>query len=203
MRAIRIRQAQTSTQMRTGRDRTRRAYTALELIIVLAILGILAVMSIPKANVAQFRVDSGARLVRSVLQRAQRLAITRQFDVIVSFDVWKNRVRLVEDVNNNSRVDAGERVVWRSLEDSVHFAIPPRGINGSATAPVVGSSLKTIDGMPSIIFRRDGAASTDLEAYLTSKRALGSDYRGVQVVQSTGRTDWFRYLRAAWKQASL
>jgi hypothetical protein len=121
----------------------------------------------------------------------------------VSFNVAKNSIRLVEDVNNNDHVDPGERASWRTLEDSVHFAVPPKGINGTVAAAVVGSNIKTIDGMPSVVFRRDGAASTDLEAYLTSKRAKNDDYRGIQVIQSTGRADWYKFLSAVWKPASL
>jgi hypothetical protein len=59
------------------------------------------------------------------------------------------------------------------------------------------------DGMPTVIFRRDGAASSDLEVYVVSSRALPDDFRAIQVVQSTGRTDWFRYLNDHWKAGSI
>jgi hypothetical protein len=57
--------------------------------------------------------------------------------------------------------------------------------------------------MPTVIFRRDGAASSDLEVYVVSSRALPDDFRAIQVVQSTGRTDWFRYLNDHWKAGSI
>ena len=53
------------------------------------------------------------------------------------------------------------------------------------------------------IFRRDGAASTDLEVYIASSKELANDWRAIQVVQSTGRTDWFRYLAGLWKAGSI
>jgi prepilin-type N-terminal cleavage/methylation domain-containing protein len=181
----------------------RQGFTVLELLIVIAIIAIIATLAYPKVNFQQFQVDAGARLVRLVLQNAQRVAVTRQYDVVVSFDVDNRRIRVLEDNNNNDAVDGTERVTWRNLEDSVHFVAPATGINGPVAAPISGSNVKTIDGMPSVVFRRDGAASSDFEVYLTSKRAKPNDTRGVQVIQSTGRTDWYRYINSKWKQGSL
>ena len=182
---------------------SRRGFTVLELLIVVAIIGIIATLAFPKVNFTQFQVDAGARLIRINLQNAQRLAVARQYDVIVSFNLAKNSMRIVEDGNNNGAIDGGERVSWRSLEDNVHFAVPITGLNGAAGGSVIGSNLKTIDGMPSVIFRRDGAASSDVEIYLTSKRAKSNDYRAVQVVQATGRSDWFKYIGSKWKRGNL
>jgi len=148
-------------------------------------------------------VDSGARTVRVALQNAERLAVTRQFDVVVSFDVAGKRMRILEDGNNNDAVDNGERITYAALEDGVHCKIPPAGRSGPVTSPIFGSNIKTIDGMPSIVFRRDGAASTDLEVYLASSKELANDWRAIQVVQSTGRTDWYRYLNSLWKAGSI
>ncbi|HEY2896107.1 MAG TPA: hypothetical protein VGJ12_03150, partial [Gemmatimonadaceae bacterium] len=61
----------------------------------------------------------------------------------------------------------------------------------------------TVDGMPTIVFRRDGTASSDLEVYLASSKELADDWRAIQVVQSTGRTDWYRYLNNLWKVGSI
>ena len=57
--------------------------------------------------------------------------------------------------------------------------------------------------MQIVIFLRDGAASTDLELYLASIKERANDWRAIQVVQSTGRTDWFRYLAGLWKAGSI
>ncbi|HXY30987.1 MAG TPA: GspH/FimT family pseudopilin [Gemmatimonadaceae bacterium] len=181
----------------------RRGFTVLELMIVIALISIVAAFAYPKVNFQQFQVDAGARLMRLTMQNAQRLAVTRQYDVVVSFDLANRRMRVLEDGNNNDAVDGGERVTWHNLEDSVHFATPPVGVNGAVATSIVGSNVKTIDGMPSIVFRRDGAASSDMEIYLTSKRAKANDYRGVVVVQSTGHTDWYRYINSRWLQASF
>jgi prepilin-type N-terminal cleavage/methylation domain-containing protein len=185
------------------RSSPRKGFSAIELLIVCAIVGIFATLAYPRVNFTQFQVDSGARTVRVALQNAERLAVTRQYDVVVSFDVANKRVRIVEDGNNNDIVDAGERVTYAALEDGVHFKIPPAGLSGPVAASVNGSNLKTVDGMPTIVFRRDGAASSDLEVYLASSKELANDWRAIQVVQSTGRTDWYRYLNNLWKAGSI
>jgi prepilin-type N-terminal cleavage/methylation domain-containing protein len=182
---------------------SRRGFSAIELLIVCAIVGIFATLAYPRVNFTQFQVDSGARTVRVSLQNAERLAVTRQYDVVVSFDVNNKRMRILEDGNNNDAVDAGEHVTYAPLEDGVHFKKPPAGLSGPVAGAVVGSNLKTIDGMPSVIFRRDGAASTDLEVSIASSKELANDWRAIQVVQSTGRTDWFRYLAGLWKAGSI
>jgi prepilin-type N-terminal cleavage/methylation domain-containing protein len=184
--------------------RARRGFTVLELLIVCSIIAILVMFALPKVNFTQLQVDAGARLVRITLQNAQRLAVTRQYDVVVSFDTVTKRIRVLEDKNNNATVDSDERVTWRALEDSVRFAVPPSGMDGAAAgAPVNGTNLKSVDGMPSVIFRRDGAASTDVDVYVTSRRAKADDYRGIRVVQSTGRTEWRKYVGGQWRAASL
>ena len=176
---------------------------------VVTLLGIVASFAIPRVNFAQYRTDAAVRLARATMQRAERLAVTRQFNIIVSFDVPRSAIRLVEDANNNSLVDAGERLEWKGLEDGVKLVPPPIGLSGTTAAGVAGSGLRMLDGMPSVIFRRNGAASTDLELYLSGgdQGAVGStsgpDFRAVSVVQSTGRVKAFRYVGGAWKVAEL
>jgi prepilin-type N-terminal cleavage/methylation domain-containing protein len=181
----------------------RRGFSAIELLIVCAIVGIFATLAYPRVNFTQFQVDSGARTVRVALQNAERLAVTRQYDVVVSFDTVGKRLRILEDGNNNDAVDNGERVTYAALEDGVHFKVPPAGLSGPVGSAVIGSNLKSVDNMPTIVFRRDGAASTDLEIYLASSKEKLNDWRAIQVVQSTGRTDWYRYLNNLWKAGSI
>ena len=181
----------------------RSGFTVIELLIVLTIISIIVTFAFPKVNFTQFQVDAAARGVRSSLQNAERLAISRQYDVIVSFDIANARVRLLEDANNNGTADPLERATYFVLESGVRFLKPPVGVNGAATSAIIGNDVKTIDGMPSVIFRRDGAANTDLEVYFTSARARPADFRAVTVVQSTGRTDWYKYIDAAWKAGNL
>src|SRR6185437_1086522 len=136
------------TRALRSRHRPNRAFTVIELMIVIAIIGIVAAFAYPKVNFTQFRVDAAARTVRVALQNAERLAVTRQYDVVVSFDTTNRRIRVLEDNNNNATVDAGEHVTYASLEDSVHFAVPPTGVSGTASGSIDGSSIRIINNMP-------------------------------------------------------
>ena len=188
-------------------DRARTAppgFTLIELVLVIAVVGILAVLTYPRVDFTQFQMDSGARVMRTTLQNAQRLAITRQFDMVVSFNLAAHRIPVLEDRNNNNAADADERVTWRSFDDSVHFAVPPAGLDrGVPSSPVAGSGVIELDGMPSVVFRRDGAAGTELDVYLASKRARSKDYRAVHLVRATSGTEWYRYIDSECKKASL
>jgi prepilin-type N-terminal cleavage/methylation domain-containing protein len=180
-------------------DHDRRlGYTLVELMIVVVLVGMLAVVATPRGYFTTYQLDASARSVRIALQNAQRLAVTRQLNVIVSIDVDNNRIRILEEANNNGSINSGERVTWVTLESGAHFSTPPAGIWGSVSGPVVGAGLGTVSGLPSVIFRRDGAASSDVEVYLNSARAGPNDFRGITVVQATGRTDWYKYIGSKW-----
>jgi Tfp pilus assembly protein FimT len=173
------------------------------MLIVIAIMGIVSAIAIPRINTTQFHQDAGARITRTALQIAGRLAVTRQYDIIVSFDVPRSMMRIAEDMDNNGAVDSGEHISWKALEDGAIFAVPATGLSGTPLGAIDGSGLTTIDGMPSMIFRRNGATSTAAVIYIGSVRNQPHDFRAVTVAQSTGRTDWYRYANAGWKEAGI
>lgn len=182
----------------------RRAFTIIELIVVMAMLAILAAMGLPRLRTTGYKADAAAQLTRSLLQAAQRDAITRQSNVIVSIDTAFQRVRVVQDGNNNDAIDAGERVQWRRLEEGTRFAAPTMGrVGGAALAvPYAGTALRTVSALPSIVFRRDGSASSDAEFYLTLRTAVPNEYRAIVVAPATGRVDIYRYGGTAWVRAT-
>jgi type II secretory pathway pseudopilin PulG len=167
---------------------------------VVVLLAILATMALPKARTATYRADAAALLARTLLQNAQRNAITRQSNVIVSFDTVYARLRIVEDYNNNDTLNTTDRVTFRRLEEGARFATPPMGRVGGGTAdsPVQGSALRVVSALPGVIFRRDGSASTDLELYVTMRAAVPTDYRALMVAPTTGRVDVYRWSGSAW-----
>ncbi|MHB1097685.1 MAG: pilus assembly FimT family protein [Gemmatimonadaceae bacterium] len=178
----------------------RRGFSIIELLIVMVLLAILATMAIPRARTTTYRADAAALLARTLLQHAQRNAITRQSNVIVSFDTVYARLRLVEDYNNNDTLNTTDRVSFRRLEEGARFARPPMGRVGgaSATSAVEGTALRTVSALPGVIFRRDGSASSDLELYLTMRTTVNTDYRALIVSPTTGRVDVYKWGGSSW-----
>jgi Tfp pilus assembly protein FimT len=169
---------------------------------VVSVVAIVAAFGFPKINLHRFRLDAGVRVIQTSLQQAEREAVKRQHNFVVSFDVLGKRVRILDDQNNNNTADGTERVVWRTLDDGIKFHPPPAGFFGGASAEVAGTKLTTVNGYPSIIYRRDGAASTDLQVYITSTRGQNGDFRLLSVTRATGRVDWYRY-GSGWKRGSI
>jgi prepilin-type N-terminal cleavage/methylation domain-containing protein len=181
----------------------RAGFTLIEMLIVVSIVGILAALALPRLKAAQYDADAGMRTVEIALQQAQRVAIVRQTDVMVSFDTTGRRIRVVYDANNNHQVDPGETVRWTQLQDGTRFILPPAGVQLSASASVVGSSLASRDNYPTVYYHRDGAVSSELELYLSSYRINKSDMRAIHVRQATGRVQSYRYNGSTWIGAGL
>lgn len=184
------------------RNRSRRGITLVEVIVTVAVIAIIAGFGLPRVNLHRFRLEAAVRVLQTTLQQAEREAVKRQHDFVVGFDVAGKRVRILDDQNNNNKADGTERVVWRTLDDGIQFANPPAGFNGGAAVSVTGTKLTIVDGFPSVIYRRDGAASTDAQLYITSTRNQNGDFRLLAITRATGRVDWYRYGNG-WKRGSI
>ena len=171
---------------------SRRGFTLFELLTVLTMMGVVASMAIPRLRVSRYRIDAAAQQVRSVFQTAQRTALTRQFDVIVSIDTIKGELRIAEDKNNNGSIEASEWKFWRPSGEGNRFAVPGVGLRGPVTTSVVGGTLKSIDNLPSVIFHRDGSTSSDAEIYIASAYKGQMDFCVIELTRSTGRTELYR-----------
>ena len=182
----------------------RAGFTLIELLIAMVIISIIAGLAIPRIDFSGLRSDAGARLVRTTLTNASRLAVLRQHDVIVSFDATKQGLLVIEDANNNGTIDSGERTSWKPLEDGVGFYVPKKGVGGGTpSATVTGTNLKSIGGLPSVVFHRSGSSSSGVEAYLSMPRGVDTDARAVMVTQSTGRVDWYRNTANGWRPGGV
>ena len=178
---------------RAAQNRSRSGFSMIELVVVLVIMGVFAGLAIPKVNAGRSRADAAAQQVRSVFLTAQRTSLTRQYDVIVSFDTAKSAVRIGEDTDNNGKIIGVEWKFWRSIGDG-KFMIPPVASDNTTkpTASIVGT-FRSVDLMPSVVFHRDGSASTDAEIYVgTIFKNQKPDWRMVTLARPTGRSDMFR-----------
>jgi prepilin-type N-terminal cleavage/methylation domain-containing protein len=188
-----------------GITRRRRGLTVIEMVMVIAVIGIMAAVAVPKFNINRYRADGAGRLGLILLQEAQRNAITRQSNVIVSFDSAYNRLRVVQDYNNNDTINTGELIQYRKMADGARFAKPnwsgAVGADGATpSGAVTGTGLMTISGFPTVIFRRDGSASGNVRVFITTNVGFKTEFRELIVTQSTGRTDLYKFNGSSWIQ---
>ena len=177
----------------------RGGFSLLEIMTTLVIVGLIMGWTFIKLDPRRNQADAGLVLVRTVMQQAMRNSVQRQHDIMVSFDTTGRRIRYVEDVNNNGVVDVGERVLWKPLENQTKFAAPATLIAGSYTAAsVVGARLRSVDGYPTVIARRGGSLSSDLQVFVTTLRGARDDFRAIAVTQPTGRVESYTYAGGTW-----
>jgi prepilin-type N-terminal cleavage/methylation domain-containing protein len=178
----------------------RRGFSMVELLTTLIIMGIIAGLAVPRIDMSRLRSDAALRQITTLMVQAQRTALSKQSNVIISVDAPNSRLRLVEDRNNSNTYDAGDRMVWMALEPGVKFVTAPAPLDG-LSGIVTFARPRLVDSYPSVIFRRNGAASSDGVMFISSKPSDIGATRGVTITQSTGRALGFKYSGTVWVQA--
>ncbi len=179
-----------------------RGFTLVELLIALTLMSILAAVAIPNMGIGRHQAEAAMQTLGSDLLAAQRMAITRQHDIIVEFDVDQRTIHIVDDANNDGTHQSDEHQSSHSLGDGVAFG------HGGAPAHPIGSGPITFtqrtDGNPSVTFHRDGSASEAGGIYVQSARDLAAGSadgaRLLVVDRATGRASWFRCSGGAWQR---
>jgi prepilin-type N-terminal cleavage/methylation domain-containing protein len=181
----------------------RQGFTIIELLIVMIVIGVIASFVAPRVNLARYQVESGMLGVGTTLIAAQRLSVLRGYDVIIGFDVPNASIRVHEDSNRNGLIDAGERVRRMPLGEHVVFGRGSAPAFDIGTGPVTFTEIR--DGLPCLVFHRNGSANQAQGFYLTSQRAVRSgthpeDARLVVIDRATGRINWYRYGPPSWRR---
>jgi len=178
-------------------------FTLIEILLVLAVVGILVSVAMPRINLDRFRIDSGVHTVASAIAASRSQAILQQHDMVLIFDEANREFRVLTDANNNGVADSGESLRTVDLEDGVTYG---RGGAKKLTSDDgnVTFELK-IGGLPALRFHRNGSASEEGVIYITSMRAAqGSsfpeDTRALKIERSTGRVTCYTYRTLSWEE---
>jgi type II secretory pathway pseudopilin PulG len=181
------------------------AFTLVEIVIALTLIGLMLAMGLPRLDLTRYRADAAVQNLRSVLMQAQRTALLRQYDVVITIDTVNGALKTFEDANNDGIIQSSEHKRTYTLSDGMTFATPVTGLDSAGTPAVSGAQLGSLNALPSVTFHRDGAASSDLQLYLASPAGPNRTWRAIRLTQSTGRSDWYRYNVKAgtWVQGGL
>ena len=178
-------------------------WTLLELVVVVGLIGVLTGIALWRLDVARYQVNAGIRSAGLALVAAQREAMVKHYNVVVTFDETAESFHILYDKNNNFVRDAGEVTRSVKLDDRVVFGL------GGAVPRAFGSAAvdfdRTIGGLQALIFYRNGSASYGGGFYLTSRRAMAAsqysdDTRALEIERATGRIQWWQYDAGTWTQ---
>ncbi|MDZ4864960.1 MAG: prepilin-type N-terminal cleavage/methylation domain-containing protein [Gemmatimonadota bacterium] len=179
--------------------------TLVELLLVVIIMSIITGLAIPRLNLEGYKVSSAVRGVTASLSYAQRLAVSLQHDIRVSFDAPNRRIRVHEDANNNGVMDINERITYTNLEDGVTFGrggAPAITYTDGVSGPLTFNFTRTQGGLPLVVFRRDGTVSESGGFYLNTIKSIAqgttSSVRAGEMIRSSGRVIWYSYATTSW-----
>lgn len=180
-----------------------RGFTLIEMLLVIVILGFLLLIVAPRIDLQKFAVESAMQSVGTTLLAAQRLAVTRQHNIIVAFDTSAQAIRTLDDANNNGRADSGEHARVVPLNEHIVFGLGGAPLFGGWAGPV--SFTRLFGNLPAVTFHRDGSASEAGAVYLTTARAArgpgyAGDTRVIETDRATARVSWYRAAPPTWKR---
>lgn len=175
-------------------------FSLAEMLFVVVIIGILASMVTPLFAPGRWRADSAVQELAMSLNAAQRLAVLRQHDVVVTFDVAGGVIRIHRDVNNDGIRDTGEDFRVQELPETMGFGGDGAPSLAQGTGPVSFAAGGTD---PTLTFHRNGSASASGVIYV--RPLLGSlsldpeAVRALTVERATGEVRCYSYRTGSWE----
>lgn len=134
------------------------------------------------------------------LNAAQRLAVLRQHDVVVTFGLADHFIRLHRDANNDGVEDPGEDVRIHELPETMGF-----GGDGAPALPQGAGPVSFAPGKasPTLTFHRNGSASASGAIYLRPMvGSMSTDpeaVRALTIERATGQVRCYSYRTGLWE----
>ena len=177
-------------------------FTLVELVFVMLIVGILGTLVLPLVTPGRWRSDTAVHTLSVSLNAAQRLAVLRQHDVVVTFAPAARALRVHHDANNNGDVDLGEETQVVALPETIGFG--PGPVPALPEGPGI-ASFAGAPGAPRLTFHRNGSASETGAVYLRplqgSQAGRPEAVRALTVERATGLVRCFSFRPGHWENA--
>lgn len=181
---------------------SRRGFTLVEVLLVLAIVGIIITIAAPALSPDRWRSDGAVQSVAIAMNAAQRTAVLRQHDVVMTFDLNGDVIQVHHDTNNDGTVDSGENTRLIDMPETIGFAN-----SGADQLPQGSGPISWASGSddPTLTFYRNGSTSTEGVVYLSPvrgrKASVAKSARAVTVERATGVVRCWSFRNGSWEGA--
>ena len=124
------------------------------------IAGVVTAIAFWKLDIARYQINGDMLSVGTALIAAQREAVAKQYNLIVTFDTTNNDLRIVFDQNNNGKLDVGtERSRMLFLGNQVRYGLGTAPPMSWGSVPITFTQTEGTSGNPAVTFLRNGSAS--------------------------------------------
>ena len=186
-------------------ERTRRGFTLIEMLLTIAMIGIISAIALPRVNLSRIRSKAAVQSMGTTMIALQREAIARQHNMVVMIDTTTKSLRVLYDSTNDLTINNNERVRNVPLGEEIVFgrpaAVPARAFGAN---PVNFTAVELSTNLPAIILYRNGSAQEFGGVYLSTPKAMAgapghqNETWAMEMTRATGRAEWLRWNGTTW-----
>lgn len=179
----------------------------IEMSIVLAVLVILAAVTLTNIDFSRYRMDGNARTVQNQFIAQQLTAVQLNMPIIVTIVYDHGYLTVTQDANSNGVADANEYTFNRTLVEGAQFVIPPVTVDSATPYYATGPGLTYLNQTylyPTVTFYPNGSTSGDVVVYIGSTSGRLTDMRALQITGATSKIKFYRMASdGTWRLADM